>query len=83
MIIVTYKSIDRCYKRRQFKTLSGAKGFAQKMVGPHPEIGTVFQYAVSSDGIGKIEVRGASLEELFPAPAEVTLHVPYENGWED
>jgi hypothetical protein len=82
MIVVTYKSIDRCYKRRSFKTLAGAQGFAHLMVGPHPEIGTIFQYAVSSDGIGKVEVRGASLEELFPAPAAV---LPLEDRarWDD
>jgi len=69
-IILVYTSIDRCYVRRKFKTLAGAQGFAWKMVGETPEIGHVFQYAVSDDGIGKIEIRsGATLQEIFPRSA--------------
>jgi len=75
-IIVTYTSIDHCYMRRKFRTLEGAQRFAWKMVGESPEIGTVFQYAVSADGIGKIEVRGASLSLLFPKVAWMTAPTP-------
>ena len=67
-IVVTYTSIDRCYVRRQFRTLAGARAFAEKYVGPTPEMGRT--YAVSGDGIGKIVVRGATLQELFPASGD-------------
>jgi hypothetical protein len=67
-ITVVYSSVDRVRNRRKFKTLSGARAFAHKMVGPHPEIG--FRYAVSGDGIGKVTVEGVSLAELFPAPTK-------------
>jgi hypothetical protein len=68
-IRVRYTSIDRCSKSRRFKTLKGARAFAQKWVGQHPEIGC--GYAVSFDGIGKVTVEGCTLDELFPAPQSV------------
>jgi len=68
-ITVSYSSIDRCYKTRYFATLAGARKFAHRCVGAHPEMGGY--YAVSGDGIGKITVSGdASLKDLFPEPAE-------------
>ncbi len=70
-ISVTYTSIDRCRETRKFKTLAGAQRFAQKMIGRAPEMGSY--YAVSGDGIGKIEARGVFLHELFPA-----IRVPQE-----
>jgi hypothetical protein len=63
-ITVLYTSIDRCRTRRKFKTLKGAQKFAHHLIGAHPEIG--FHYAVSGDGIGKVQVTGATLAELFP-----------------
>ena len=63
-IKVIYNAIDGARDTREFKTLSGAKVFAHKAIGPHPEIGST--YAVSGDGVGKIEVFGATLAELFP-----------------
>jgi hypothetical protein len=66
-IIVTYTSIDHCYKRRAFRTLAGARAYAQRAIGEAPDLGSC--YAVSSDGVGKIEVRGASLNDLFPRSA--------------
>ena len=69
-IVLVYKSIDRCYKRRAFKTLGGAQKFAHGMVGPHPDVSVTFGYAVSDDGIGKIEIReGTTFGELFPGTA--------------
>lgn len=68
-ITVTYTSIDRCRKRRVYKTLEGARKFAHEWVGPHPDMGT--GYAVSDDGVGKVEVSGASLADLFPAMKSV------------
>lgn len=64
MIKVRYTSVDRVRTTKKFKTLEGARKFAHHWVGEHPEIG--FSYAVSGDGIGKIEVDGVSLRELFP-----------------
>ena len=64
-ISVTYSSIDHFRTTRKFKTLAGAQKFAQRYLGPTPEMGS--WYAVSGDGIGKIEARGVSLYDLFPA----------------
>ena len=65
-IVVHYSTIDHFSKRRTFATLAGARRFAQKYLGEHPEQG--MSYAVSFDGVGKITVQGASLDDLFPAP---------------
>lgn len=65
-ITVTYSSVDRFRQTRKFKTLAGAQKYAQKMVGETPEISAMFQYAVSGSGVGKVEVRGATLKALFP-----------------
>jgi hypothetical protein len=63
MIKVKYSSIDGGRVSRSFKTLKGARKFAQHWVGKNPEIGS--SYAVSGDGIGKIEVDGCPLADLF------------------
>ena len=63
MIKIRYSSVDGFREKRSFKTLVAARAYAQKWVGIHPEIGS--QYAVSDDGIGKIEVHGAALADLF------------------
>lgn len=63
-ISLTYSAVDGARVRRTFKTLKGAKAFAQNWVGAHPEIGS--HYAVSGDGIGKITANGVALSELFP-----------------
>ena len=61
---ITYTSIDGVRKTRSFKSLKGARKFARTMVGPqHAEGG---HYAVSNDGVGKIEWAGVSRSELFP-----------------
>jgi hypothetical protein len=64
-VTVWYSSIDSYGKRtkRKFRTIFGARDYAKRMVGDHPEIGR--HYAVSSDGIGKIEVDGISITDLF------------------
>lgn len=67
-ITVRYSSVDGCFKTRTYHTLKGAQKFAQKWVGRHPEIGRT--YAVSFDGVGKIEVEGATLADLFPPDAQ-------------
>lgn len=65
-ITVVYRSVDGCRIKKKFKTLPGAQKFAAKYVGKHPEIGS--SYAVSGDGVGKVEVWGTTLAEMFPAP---------------
>lgn len=66
-IRVTYSSVDGVRKVHAFKTLKGARAFAQERVGNHPELGNT--YAVAGDGIGKVTVEGVTLADLFPAPA--------------
>lgn len=69
MIKVSYRACDGYAKTRSFKTLDGARKFAQKYVGETPEISEMFGYAVSADGVGKVTVEGATLTDLFPASA--------------
>lgn len=85
-IVVRYVSIDGWRATRRFKTLRGARAFAQRYVGAHPEIGSC--YAVSGDGVGKITAEGCSLRELFPADegerkprAQVAAYQIDYNGW--
>lgn len=65
-IVVRYSSIDRCHKRGTFRTLAGARKFAHRWVGPHPDVSLHFGYAVSDDGIGKVTWEGCTADELFP-----------------
>lgn len=67
-IYVTYSSVDGAEKDRSFRTLEAAREFAHHWIGAHPEIGS--RYAVSPDGIGKIEVVGCTLRDLFPDQAQ-------------
>ena len=63
-IQVRYSTVDRHSETRRFATLEAAREYAQYWVGPSPEIGC--GYAISGDGIGKIEVSGIPLATLFP-----------------
>jgi hypothetical protein len=63
MITIHYISIDGASIRRSFKTIAGAEKFARKWIGANPEIGS--SYAVSGDGVGKVTVKGCTLDELF------------------
>ena len=65
-ILVRYRSIDGCDIEETFQSLPDAQRFAHHWIGEHPEIGR--GYAVSGDGVGKIEPWGVSLADLFPAP---------------
>lgn len=65
-IVVRYSSIDHCHKRGKFKTIEGARKFAHKWVGSHPDVSLHFGYAVSDDGIGKVEWDGCTAADLFP-----------------
>ena len=66
-IQVHYRAVDGFSKTRSFKTLAGARKFAQGYVGEFPEMGA--GYAVAGDGVGRVSVTGATLAELFPAPS--------------
>jgi len=72
-ITITYSAVDGARGRRVYKGLKWARLYAHKMVGAHPEEG--LGYAVSSDGIGRIEWSGCSFADLFPPqdPAEVAV----------
>jgi hypothetical protein len=67
-IKVRYSSIDHFRQTRTFKTLEGARKYAADRVGDNPDMGSC--YAVSFDGIGKIEVDGCTLQELFYGKAK-------------
>jgi hypothetical protein len=62
-ITVRYTSVDGARIVRTYKTLAGARRFAVDYVGEYPGFG--FGYAISDDGIGKIEVSGCTLRQLF------------------
>ena len=63
MIRVTYSSVDGARTIKFFPIRAEARAFAVEYVGPHPDLGR--NYAISGDGIGKIEVQGCTLQELF------------------
>ncbi len=64
MIQVFYRAVDGYSKARSFPNLVAARRYAQSRVGETPEIGP--GYAIAGDGIGKITVKGCTLQELFP-----------------
>lgn len=64
MIRLRYSSLDGVNALKVYKRLQDAREFAQLMVGKRPDFGV--GYAVSFDGIGKIEVYGdTKLTDLF------------------
>ncbi len=69
-IKITYSSCDWFRETRKFKTLKGARAYAHRWVGEHPEMGS--RYAISGDGIGKVTVKGATLADLFPMKGEAS-----------
>jgi hypothetical protein len=75
-ITVYYSAVDGFKKTRKFKTIKGAQKFAQGYIGEHPDMGRT--YAVSFDGVGKIEVEGTTLESLFPSNTPVPDSEDYE-----
>ena len=71
MINVYFSTLDGHRESRRFATIKGARAYAQRKIGPHPEIGT--GYAVSPWGDAKITVSGGcTLEALFDQEAELT-----------
>lgn len=65
-IQIKYSSIDGARRTRKFQTLDAARSFAIRCVGEDHDIGRA--YAVSADGVGKIEVSGVSLQDLLAPP---------------
>ena len=67
---VQFKTTDRYSESRRFKTLEGARAYAQKKIGETPEIGSF--YAVGAYGDARITVgwtvggRSARVLDLFP-----------------
>lgn len=80
-IRVAYTAIDGARETRSFKTLKGARAFAVRYVGAHPEFGS--HYAVSADGIGKVTVSGCDLHRLFSdGPTEAEIEAQQERDIE-
>jgi hypothetical protein len=75
-ITLTVRTIDHWRETRHYKTLKGARKFAHRVVGPHPDLGG--GYAVSFYGDTVLVFDGASYNELFPAPVE-----PPATTWDD
>ena len=63
MMTIYYSAVDGARITKRFKHLESAREWAQDMVGDNAEIGRF--YAVSGDGIGKIECEGVTLKQLF------------------
>jgi hypothetical protein len=72
MIKITYSTVDGFCKTRQFKTLGRARTYAHHWLGETPEVGRY--YAVSGDGVGKVTVDGATLDDLFPKLSLMLSH---------
>jgi hypothetical protein len=75
-IIVYVAAIDGFRDRRSFKTLAGARRYAQERVGATPEFGA--GYAVAADGVVTLRVSGATLADLFPATVEVDMDAEFD-----
>ncbi len=65
-IKLRYSSIDGVRKTFRFQSLAGARAKALSLLGPNADLGSY--YAVSPDGVGKVEVTGCALAELFSDP---------------
>ena len=64
VIVVSVNYVDGGGRNRRFKSLAGARRFAQRAVGTHPELGAT--YAVAGDGCATVRVDGVRLSDLFP-----------------
>jgi len=65
-ITIRVSTLDGSNRTRKFKTLAGARKFAQNRVGEHPEVSEFFRYAVGAWGDVKVSVTGCTLADLFP-----------------
>lgn len=82
VITVSYSSIDGFNRSKRVATVAGARKFAQHWLGTAVEIGR--GYAVSFDGVGRVTVQGASLDDLFPQTSlvEPSMSVLEADDWE-
>lgn len=64
-IVVRYSAVDGFRATRTFKTLAGARKYALERLGTDYELGA--HYAVTFDGVGKVEVDGTTLWDLLAA----------------
>lgn len=64
-IKMRYRSLDGYSKSATFKTLAGAKRFADKWVGKTPEVSSL-GYAVDAYGMGKVTWEGCTAADLWP-----------------
>ena len=71
-IVVRKRTMDGGSCSRTFKTLEGARKFAHKCVGAHPDISMTFGYAVGNWGDVKVLLSGATFAEIFPEEARPT-----------
>lgn len=67
MIKITRTSSDSASKStHKYKTVKGARKFADEWLGSNFEISESFGYAISGDGITKLTIEGATWGELYP-----------------
>ena len=70
-IRLSYRAIDGYRLTRTYKTLAGARRFAWRWAGRHPEVGST--YAVTFDGVGRVDWSGTldgkpvTPEDLWPS----------------
>jgi len=77
---IVYSTLDGVRVKRPYWSLKGAQRYAHKMIGSTPTISWVFTYAISDDGVGKIEVFGDwTLRDIFP-DSEHPIHETKEKG---
>lgn len=74
-IKLSYRTVDRFSETRRFKTLKGARKYAHRRVGAHPDY---TWYAVDAYGTGRLTCEGCTMAELFPEPEEA----PEDDRWE-
>ena len=72
-ITLRYESVDGFREAKKFTTLKGARAYAKRRIGNPFDIGSY--YAVSADGIGRLEAEGASLAELLDGDADGMVKV--------
>lgn len=65
-IELRYSTIDHFVERKIYWSMEGAQAYARKRMGTDFEISNTFGYAVSSDGVGKLEILdGVTFQQLL------------------
>jgi len=80
-IRTSYRTVDRYYESRRFKTLAGARKYARKRMGENCDYG--MSYAVDMYGTGRLRVTGATLTELFSKDEDPRDVDPEDDDFED